>query len=57
MTANGSLAAPAEYRFAIPAWLCSSSSIGRGQPCSTFPNFSQAKLTSLSESQYRLGSV
>ena len=29
----------------------------RGQPCSTVPNFSQAKLPSLSESQYRLGSV
>ena len=35
MTANGRPEAPATYRFAIPAWLCSSSSIGRGQPCST----------------------
>ena len=35
ITANGRRAAPAEYRLAMPAWLCSSSSIGRGQPCST----------------------
>ena len=34
-TANGSPDAPATYRLAIPAWLCSSSSSGRGQSCST----------------------
>ena len=34
-TANGSPAAPATYRLAIPAWLCSSISSGCGQPCST----------------------
>ena len=33
-TANGSPEAPATYRLAIPAWLCSSISSGPGQPFS-----------------------
>jgi hypothetical protein len=33
--ANGRPDAPATYRLAIPAWLCSSISSGTGQPCST----------------------
>ena len=34
-TANGRPEAPAAYRFAMPAWLCSSSRSARGQPFST----------------------
>ena len=34
-TANGRPDAPATYRFAIPAWLCSSISSGCGQPFCT----------------------